>query len=101
MKLEKLETTQNVQTAVSKGDAGKKLHDALEKVKNLESKIAGQDRKEKKYRQELASLMSSNAEWETKTKKLFIEVQQKEIMQEKKEYEKKVRMQEMATVMKD
>jgi len=49
----------------------------------------------------LNQLRNSNIEWESKTKKLFVEVQQMEIMQEKRDYERKLRMSEMATLMKD
>ena len=52
-------------------------------------------------RSQLNQLRNSNIEWESKTKKLFVEVQQMEIMQEKRDYERKLRMSEMATLMKD
>mmetsp|Transcript_13131 Transcript_13131/g.20398 ORF Transcript_13131/g.20398 Transcript_13131/m.20398 type:complete len:211 (-) Transcript_13131:850-1482(-) len=57
--------------------------------------------KDKNQRHELVKLKDSNEDWERRTKKLFLEVQQKEIYTEKRDYERKLRMSEMVAVMKD
>ena len=101
IKIEKLEMQEKVKTAVDKQQAGQKLAESLEKIRILEQKVFEAEQREKQFKQEVLSLRNSNYEWETKTKQLFTEIQQNEIIGEKKEYEKNLRMSEMVTIMKD
>jgi hypothetical protein len=42
-----------------------------------------------------------NEEWEAKTKDIWLEIQQSELFQEKKDYERTVRMNDMAALMQE
>ena len=44
----------------------------------------------------MAAVTASNDEWEAKTRLLFVEIQQQELIQEKREYERNLRISEMA-----
>lgn len=44
----------------------------------------------------MALVTESNNEWEAKTRLLFVEIQQQELIQEKREYERNLRISEMA-----
>jgi len=59
------------------------------------------EQREKQSKQELANLKLENSEWEMKTRQLYVEIQQNEIIQEKKEYEQKLKFGEVAAIMKD
>ncbi len=101
LKVEQLETQTTVTKTVDKKQAGKQLKEALERIKVLEAKCTELEVKDKSQRHELAKLKDSNEDWERRTKKLFLEVQQKEIYTEKRDYERKLRMSEMVAVMKE
>jgi hypothetical protein len=59
------------------------------------------EQKDKVQRAEIEQLMQSNQEWANKTKQLFIELQQNDIMREKEDYEKNIRINEMVRMLKD
>ena len=72
-----------------------------ETIRALQLKIQAQEMQEKDYIKELQQLKSANEDWEQKTKQVLVQIQQNEIMQEKKEYERELKMNEMILVYKD
>ena len=56
---------------------------------------------EKDQNARIVDLVERDAEWEVRTNQLFAEIQQNEILQEKKAYEKAVRMDDMVQLIKE
>lgn len=70
-------------------------------IRLLQLKIQSLEMTEKDQKKVVLRLTESNNEWETKTKQLFVEIQQNEIIQEKKDYERSLKFNEVVNGYKD
>ena len=100
-KLETLEKDEVSKQTTKKNEQSDKLADSLLKISALQKRVVEMEQVDNEKKGEVARLTVRNQEWEQKTTELFIEIEKNEIMQEKKDYERTVRMTEMATLLEE
>lgn len=67
----------------------------------FQKKVLDAEQQEREHKKEIQRLTAINLEWEAKTKDIWLEIQQSELFQEKKDYERTVRMNDMAALMQE
>ena len=95
-KIEKLEKQQTSTEQKKSDKASDELIKSQEALVALQQQLSEHLEESKLKDKQLEALQQSNTQWETKTKELFMEIQHQELMQEKKEYERNARFNEMA-----
>lgn len=100
-KLETLEKDEASKATTHKNEQSDKLAESLLKISALQKRVIDMEQCDAEKKAEIARLTARNAEWEQKTTELFIEIEKNEIMQEKKDYERTVRMSEMAALLEE
>ena len=71
------------------------------KADGLQERVHVLEEIERDLQAKIATLVERDSEWEARTNQLFSEIQQNEIMQEKKDYERSVRMNEMGELLRE
>lgn len=96
MKIEKQERTTKVEIKKEQDEESSVVQELSDKINYLNDVISQSEKQMGEKEKEIAMLTESNNEWEAKTRLLFVEIQQQELIQEKREYERNLRISEMA-----
>ena len=95
MKIEKNERTTKVEIKKELEEESSVVQELSDKINYLNDVIAQSEKQMAEKEKQFQMVTESNNEWEAKTRLLFVEIQQQELIQEKREYERNLPMSEM------
>jgi len=99
----KIERLERDEEAIKQEDNAQsiKLAESFRNLAVFQKKVLDAEQQEREHKKELQRVTAINEEWEAKTKDIWLEIQQSELFQEKKDYERTVRMNDMAALMQE